>query len=115
MGVKSDTLLTLSRAPGLCGTCRHANRGTVDFQEGHVFCELGGAARHVNFPCDQQVPLTRAVAAAPETYYCYEAFDGRNGTWGRLQDARMLAQDADEEMRRALRADIPFVPADAAR
>ena len=112
MPVKSSTLCIASREPGVCGKCRHSNQGTVDFGEGHVFCSWVPGARHPAYSCDLQLPLPRDPGGPSSPYYLFEPFDGSNCTWGRRQDSRLLAPDAGPELRAALQADIPFIPAD---
>jgi hypothetical protein len=106
---KTSTLLIVSRQPGRCGTCRHANQETADFREGHVFCQFGGGALNINHICDQRIPAFHRRDEEPELYYCYEPFTGNNGTWQKLQDTRVLAADADDEMRICLKADEALI------
>lgn len=112
MGMKSNTLLTVSRTAGKCGECRHANQGTVDFSEGLVFCQRGGGRRTRDSECTERIPAMATPGGALAVYFLFEPFDGSNGTWGALQDARVLAEDADVQMRSDLRADTPVIPAD---
>jgi len=113
--VKSDTLLTLSREPGPCRTCRHANQGTVDLAEGHLFCEV--APRHGPAPvgrdatCTQRLPDDESLRHLRGLWF-YEPFTSANGTWGRLQDTRLLPPAASPELRAQMRADRPYIPAD---
>jgi hypothetical protein len=116
-GRKSSTLLVATRTPGACRACRHANQGTADMSEGHVFCQIDDGVKALDRACDVARPLPRTQAAlagdpsAWATYHFYEPYDGANGTWGRLQDVRLMAEDADEGIRRGLRADVPFIEA----
>jgi hypothetical protein len=114
MPVKSSTLCVASKEPGVCGHCRHANQGTADFAEKHVFCGWVSGARHPNYTCDVKRHLPRESSADGNfaEYFLYEPYDGTNGTWGRRQDTRLLAPDASAELRKALQADIPFIAAD---
>src|SRR5262245_36409719 len=112
--LKSDTLLVVSLRPGTCGTCRHANQGTTDFKEGIVFCQLADGGRAPDSVCDQQRMALPAPgpASTARTYFCYERFDGTNGTWRHLENTRVLACDADPEMRELLDAARPYIPPD---
>jgi hypothetical protein len=112
MGVKSNALGIASIEPGVCGQCRHSNQGTVDFAEGHVFCSWTSGARHRNYGCDVRMSLPRDRTSGWTEYYLFEPFDTTNGTWGRLQDSRLLAPAASPQQRAALQADVPFIPAD---
>ncbi len=113
MPVKSNTLLIVSRRPGRCGQCRHANQGTVDFREGRVFCQMGGDRRFAESECDQQTPAMPVYQGdLVPGYFMYEPFTGANGTWCNIQDRRLLAEDADERMRQYMRIEQPFIPAD---
>jgi hypothetical protein len=114
MPVKSSTLLIVSLTPGSCKSCRHANQGTVDFAEHYIFCKWGGPPRQPEQSCDQQSPAMR-VSGGPLlfNYYFYEAFDGTNCTWQIAGDYRILAEDAEPEMRIAMQADRPFIPSDS--
>ena len=112
---KSSTLLTLTRTPGNCGECRHANQGTVDFGEGKLFCAVRYRTKRREQPCDEQMPLPRRAfqpIAEFTLYHLFERYDGTNCTYDRLQDTRMLAEDADAELREQLQADRPFIPSD---
>ncbi len=111
---KSSTLCVASATAGRCGGCRHSNQGTADAAEGHVFCSWGGGARTPSTPCDREITLPLDISAdAPfAPYFLYESYDGRNGTWGRREDTRLLAPDASPALRASLRADEPFLPAE---
>ena len=108
---KSSTLCIPSATPGRCGECRHANQATADAAEGHVFCSWGGGARTPSARCDLVVslPLDIAASAAFASYFLYEPYTGRNGTWGRREDTRLLAPDASLALRASLRADQPLI------
>lgn len=113
--VKSDTLLTLSRAPGPCIACRHANQGTADLAEGHLFCQISAAWGPA--PARRDATCTRRVPDDPSFLHLrglwfHEPFTGANGTWDRLEDSRLLPPDASPELRAQMRADEPYIPAD---
>lgn len=78
---KPEYIFTASPRPGPCTECRHANQGTVDFAEGHLFCGRAHATRTRAATCDVTVKLPRR-AGAPQaewgTYYLFERFDGQN-------------------------------------
>ncbi|MEO8161483.1 MAG: hypothetical protein ABI588_08690 [Arenimonas sp.] len=114
MAKKSSTLCIASREPGRCGDCRHANQGTVDFAEQHVFCSWGGAGRPQSALCNFRLPLPVDVSATSAfvEVYLYQQYDGMNCTWGKREDTRLLAPDASPALRTSLKADQPFIPAD---
>ncbi len=113
MPVKPSILLVVTRNPGTCGGCRHANQSTVDFAEGLVFCQFGGGVRSAGSPCDQPAcAVPRVRGPVEDGYYYWEPYAGSNGTWGYRGDSRILAEDADEAMRASLQADIPRIEAD---
>ena len=62
-----------SEKRGTCGTCRHANHGTMDAQDGFWACPWLGATRP-DFPCRIKYEDTGE--------YVYEVFNGTNCTWG---------------------------------
>ena len=114
MSVKPYLLLVVTRSPGTCGTCRHANHGTVDIAEQHIFCKWGGPPIQAEHVCDKGIVACRTKNGPPEEgYYFYEIYDGTNCTWGFHADYRILADDADESMRAEMEADKPLIPADA--
>jgi hypothetical protein len=109
---KTSTLITGTRSPGTCATCRHSNQETVDFREGHLFCWMDRQTKGDAQRCDVIRPLPKSTRDAVEAwtpYYLYEPYDGKNGTYDRTQDLRIVAEDADDDIRRSLRADIPVI------
>lgn len=59
--------------------------------------------------CDVERPLPKRASdpiARWELYFLYEPFDGANGTYDRATDLRMLAFDADDSLKRALRSEV---------
>lgn len=113
---KSSTLLTLTRTPGRCADCRHLNHGTTDHREGLYFCQMAHARKEGDQRCDvkQQFPASPAdQKLSPKkwpTYYFYEPHDGTNCTYERLEDSRLLLEDASPESKKAAKADQPFIP-----
>lgn len=109
MAVKPSLLLTVTRKPQTCGTCRHANQRTVDFAEGHIFCQRGGPPRGYDQLCDQEFVACRIRFGPVESgYFLYEPYDGTNCTWDYRGDYRILADDADESMREEMQALKPL-------
>ena len=114
MPKKSSTLLILSLTPGTCGSCRHANQGTVDFAEGHIFCKWGGPPRQAGQHCNQHMVAPRTLSGPLlPNYYFYEPFNDNNCTWGLVGDYRILAEDAEPAVRTDMQADCPFIPGEA--
>lgn len=114
MATKSSTLCVATRTPGACGGCRHANQGTADFAEGRVFCGYKKALVSAEQTCDAGLPLPRSAStpvAEFQRYFLFEPFDGHNGTYGVAEDLRILAEDADADLRAALQADRAVIPA----
>ena len=109
--IKSSTLCIVTRQPGACGDCRHANQGTADFRENHVFCQWDRRPRRTELRCDVSRMLSPSQTGADAEYFMFETFDGTNCTWHRVQDSRILAEDADAARRREMQADQPFLPA----
>ncbi len=108
---KSSTLVIATKTPGPCTACRHANQGTVDFAEGKLFCWFAKATKTATQQCDVTLPLRKSTKSTEvETYYLFERYDGDNGTFAESEDLRILAEDADEDLRRSLHADRPFIP-----
>ena len=62
--------------------------------------------------CDVALPLTAKIGdpGAASTYFLFERFDGDNGTYDVSEDLRIIAEDADDGLRKSLRADEPFLP-----
>jgi len=113
MAIKPNLLLVVTRNPGTCGTCRHANHETVDFAESHIFCKWGGPARRPDQPCDQGIVACQTKFEPLETgYYYYERYDGTNCTWSYRGDYRILADDADDSVRKDMQAERPLIPPD---
>ncbi|UCC73052.1 MAG: hypothetical protein JSV86_00365 [Gemmatimonadota bacterium] len=111
MATKSSTLCIASRSPGRCTTCRHANQDTVDFTEGRICCGWDGKPKAADQTCDVAVQIPRDVGGkGTDRYFVFEPYDGGNGTWGKLEDTRILAEDASPELRHALQADTPYIP-----
>lgn len=107
---KSSTLVIATRTPGKCTECRHSNQGTVDFEEGKLFCGFAKEPKTATQTCDVTLPLRAQLDSnAVETYYLYEPYDGDNGTFAKTEDLRILAEDADEGLRRSLHAHRPFI------
>ena len=103
------TLLTGSHRAGPCATCRHANQGTVDFAEGHLFCEIDKQPKRRDQTCDVVRNLPLALPFDPEAlrpYYLYERFDGENGTYTQLQDIALVAEDASPELQAWARKEV---------
>src|SRR5687768_3434622 len=111
---KSSTLVIVSEKPGLCATCRHANQRTLDFRKGLVACAIDGNVKRPKQRCDVsgRVP-SRALLGAQSSwkkYFFHQKYDGKNCTFGKIQDLRVLAEVADALLRATLRADVPFIP-----
>lgn len=63
---------------GPCKKCRHANQGTQDMKSGYVACRFkGGVMRDA--VCDLAIQKRETGETVG---YCFEEFDGKNGTWG---------------------------------
>lgn len=108
---KTSTLVTATRTPGTCTTCRHSNQGTADYEEGSLFCWMAKSPRGESHRCDVTRHLPRRPTDDPSTwseYHLYEAYDGANCTYERSTDLRMMAEDADEKIKESLRAHIPI-------
>ena len=114
MSVKPNLLLTVTLSPGACGSCRHANQGTVDFAERHIFCKWGGPPRQPDQICDQRI-VAQPTPHGPIVpgYYYYEPYDGTNCTWGYKGDYRILAEDAEPAVRNYMQADCPVIAGDS--
>ena len=112
MGVKPSLLLIVGLSPGTCGSCRHANQGTADFFERHIFCKWGGPPRQPDQLCNQRMMAVPALRGpiVPDYYY-YESYDGANCTWQYIGDYRILAEDAEPSMREHMQSDRPLIPA----
>lgn len=112
MGVKPSLLLVVSLSPGTCGSCRHANQGTIDYSEKHIFCKWGGPSRQPDQLCNQRMMAVPALRGpiVPDYYY-YESYDGANCTWQYIGDYRILAEDAEPSMREHMQSDRPLIPA----
>jgi hypothetical protein len=110
VSVKPSLLLIVSLSPGTCGSCRHANQGTADFAERHIFCKWGGPPLQAEQLCNQSMlaPRTPGGPLVPN-YYFYEAYDGTNCTRQYMGDYRILAEDADPAMREYMHADRPII------
>jgi hypothetical protein len=109
---RPSTLLIASATPGPCARCRHSNQGTADFAEGHLFCQMDGATKRRDQDCQVELRLPRHARSERSSwgrYFAFEEYDGRNGTYGRLENARLMAEDADDELRTFLQADIPVL------
>ena len=114
MNMKSSTLVVATKRAGACAACRHTNQGTVDFSEGLLFCAIAKRPKPSSQECDVTVPLGRTKStplAAFERYFMFEPYDGDNGTFDRAEDLRIVAEDADDELRASLKADQPFIDA----
>ena len=112
LSVKPSLLLIVSLAPGTCGSCRHANQGTVDFAERHIFCGRGGPPRQPDQLCNQNMAAVPTLyGPVVPNYYYYEPYDGTNCTWHFFGDFRILAEDAEPAMRKCMQADRPLIPA----
>jgi hypothetical protein len=109
---KTSTLYVTTRSPGTCATCRHANQGTADFDEGRVLCWVDKRTKQITQTCDVTMALPRTSGqpvAAWSTYHLYQPYDGENGTYEKSTDTRILAEDADAKLRAAQRADEPVI------
>jgi hypothetical protein len=114
MSRKPSLLLTVSLSPGTCGSCRHANQGTVDSAERHVFCKWGGPPRQPDQLCDQRMMAVPALCGPIVAgYYYYEAYDGANCSWHFVGDYRILAEDAEPAVREHMEADCPVIPGES--
>ena len=112
---KSSTLVVASQTPGRCKECRHSNQGTVDFAEGKLLCWIAKTPKRAEQECDVTLPLPSRLGQDPatfQTYYLFEPFDGENGTHGVSQDLRILAEDADDGLKKSLAADRPSIGTD---
>jgi hypothetical protein len=110
---KSSTLAVLTKKPGTCLTCRHSNQGTLDFSEGLAFCWIAKSTKRPTQTCDVTQILPRHPGTdlkTWETYAFYQPYDGTNGTYEKSEDLRLLADDADEDMKRTQQADIAVIP-----
>jgi hypothetical protein len=109
--VKPDLLLIVTKNPGACGSCRHANQGTADFAEQHIFCKWGGPARQPAQLCDKPAVAVPALyGPLVSDYFYYQAYDGANCTWQYSGDYRILAEDAESAVREQMQADLPLIP-----
>lgn len=114
MSRKSSTLLVVARTPGACAECRHANQGTIDYAEGKLRCGLRRKTKRLGQQCDERMPAPRRPGQRVghwSLYYFFSPFDGHNGTYGSVEDTRILAEDADDQLRTSQQADRPFIPA----
>ena len=110
MSVKPSLLLIVSLNPGTCGSCRHANQGTADFAERHIFCKWGGPPRQADQLCNQRMMAVPALGGpVVPNYYYYEPYDGVNSTWEYVGDYRVLAEDAEPAMRKYMQADQALI------
>ncbi|MBK6687547.1 MAG: hypothetical protein IPG45_23950 [Deltaproteobacteria bacterium] len=114
---KNSTLITATKSPGTCTTCRHSNQATRDFDEGHLFCWMDKQPKRHSQPCDVSRALPNAWPMGAPTrwssYHLYEPFNGENGTYGRSTDLRVMAEDAPEPLRASLNAHLPVLEYDA--
>lgn len=112
--IKSSTLLFVTKAGGPCRACRHANQETVDFREGRVRCERDGAAKSMEQRCDVSIKAPRHLKDDPPSgwasYFFFEPYDGKNGTWGVGEDYRVVSEDADHEVQKSVQAHLKFIP-----
>lgn len=58
----------------VCGTCRHANHGTMDARGGLLACPWAGGCRGHDAQCVVEFTDTNTMA--------WEEYDGKNCTWG---------------------------------
>src|SRR5690349_5293781 len=114
MSVKPSLLLIVSLNPGTCGSCRHANQGTTDFAENHIFCKRGGPPRQPDQLCNQSMVASPSLyGPLLPNYFFYEPYDGTNATWQFVGDYRILAEDAEPAMREQMQADCPLIAAES--
>jgi hypothetical protein len=109
---KTSTLILATKTPGTCAECRHSNQGTADFAEGHAFCWMDKNPKRREQTCDVVRPLPKSASdpvAKWSPYFLYEPYDGENGTYDRATDLRIIAEDADEPLKRSLRANVPVI------
>jgi hypothetical protein len=113
---KSSTLVIVTERPGSCATCRHANQRTLDFRKGIVACGIDGNLKRAKQRCDVSRRIPSRSPIGPEStwkkYFFHQKYNGKNCTFGKAQDLRVLAEDADGLLRASLRADVPFIPAE---
>jgi hypothetical protein len=112
--LKSSTLLFVTKAGGPCRACRHANQGTVDFREGRVRCWKDDQPKTADQRCDVSVKAPRHLRDDPPsgwaTYFLFEPFDGKNGTWGVGEDYRVVSEDADHEVQISVQSHLKVIP-----
>jgi hypothetical protein len=112
---KSSTLVIATKSPENCAKCRHSNQGTVDFREGHLLCWMDKQTKRPETRCDVVRHLPRSTSMDDpkswSSYFLYQPFDGSNCTYDKSTDLRIIAEDADEALKRSLRADKPLIPA----
>jgi hypothetical protein len=95
---KPEYVFTASVRPGACVHCRHANQGTVDFAEGHLFCGWAHEVRALESTCDVVIRLPRSRGASQEEwapYFAFERFDGTNRVVDGPRNATVRAEDAE--------------------
>ena len=107
--VRDNVLCVAAVEPGECRNCRHANQGTADFAEGHVFCRWDDRPRRRATLCNATMDLPRTMGGAAERAYLYERFDGGNGTFAKSIDVRVIAADCDLEIKKAARWNEPVI------
>lgn len=107
--IKTDTLLSLSIHPGLCTRCRHLNHKTADFQEGRMVCRLDFKRRHHDELCALQCSLRKTQEGPTGDYYYFEKYTGDNETYMTLHDSRVMAENADDSVRKWMGVDRPFI------
>lgn len=88
---KSLTYLLASSTAGRCSDCRHSNQETVDFNEGHIFCELDSSGKKTQQTCTVERDLfVTDEHGGTRRYFLFEPYDGANGTFGRLENRRIV-------------------------
>ena len=100
--MKTLTTITATRRPGRCARCRHANQGTRDFEEGRVLCGIDGQRKSGADKCSVRRLLPNRLPIVVDemrAYWLYAPWTGSNGTFGKLEDLRIVAEDATRALR----------------
>lgn len=113
--MKPEYVFVLSRTAGPCRLCRHANQGTVDLAEGHLFCGQIAQPKSRDDTCTVTVPAPRRTGEPVEawaSYFLFERFDGENLVeyGGGGYNAKVFPEDADGERAEALLAALRALP-----
>jgi hypothetical protein len=105
--MKPFYVFVVSRNAGPCQLCRHANQGTVDFTEGHLFCGKLGEPRSRDDTCSVRIHAQKRAGqpvAEMTLYYLFERYNGSNrveyGATG--YNADVFPEDAEGERAEAL-------------